>query len=434
MENKICNIAAEQLVLGTILVDYKKFEETNEILNASMFYDEFNSQIYSYMSQLYKENKIIDVVTIYEISGKSININNLTKLSTASVAYKLEEHCDIIKEKSKLRFVRDGLIESLKMLDSGDNIENVLSVQNEIIIKVDSNDKNDGLFTMSDVLASTMDQIDYNFRNKGKLTGLDTGMTDVNKLMNGLQKQDLIFIAARPAMGKTAFVTNICKNAALKPNDDKSMNVIDFFSLEMSKEKLAMRILSCDANIEMEKIKTGDLNEKEFNELYNVCNALALTKMNFCDSFNININFIRRECRKTMRREKRLDLIVIDYLQLMESTGKSDNRQQEVSKMSRQLKLLAKEFNCPVIALSQLSRGPEQRQDHRPMLSDLRDSGSIEQDADVVLFLYRDEYYNPESEKKGIVECIAAKNRNGECKTVELACMLEYQKIANLAR
>lgn len=272
------------------------------------------------------------------------------------------------------------------------------------------------------------DTLEELYRNKGGITGLTTGFLDLDRKTNGLQRTDLILIAARPAMGKTAFSLNLAQNVALKANAS-----VAIFSLEMSKEQLVQRMLSSESHVELNKLKNGSMGEDDWPKLIEAMGVLSKSKVYIDDTPGITIMEMRSKCRR-LKIEKGLDLILIDYLQLMEGDSKIESRQQEISKISRSLKILAKELNCPVIALSQLSRAPELRSDHRPILSDLRESGAIEQDADIVMFLYRDEYYHADSEKKNIGEVIIAKHRHGETGTVELAWLGEFQKFHNLSR
>jgi replicative DNA helicase len=282
---------------------------------------------------------------------------------------------------------------------------------------------------MSKILEKGFNEIERLYKNKGAITGVATGFTELDHKTSGLQRGDMVLIAARPSMGKTAFAVNIAQFAAMHEN-----SVVAVFSLEMSKGQLAQRMLCSEASIDMLKLRTGNLEEDDWVRLAHCAGPLASSKMFIDDTAGISITEMRSKCRR-LKIEHGLDLIVIDYLQLMSGRGKTENRQQEVSEISRSLKALAKEMEAPVIALSQLSRAPEIRADHRPMLSDLRESGSIEQDADVVMFLYRDEYYNKENtDKKNIAEVIIAKQRNGPTGTVELAFIGQYTKFGNLDR
>ena len=271
----------------------------------------------------------------------------------------------------------------------------------------------------------TYDMIESIYSNKSDVTGVTTGFKDLNKKINGLQRTDLILVAARPAMGKTAFALNLVQNAAIKGNASVAV-----FSLEMSKEQLAQRMIAAQSNVELKKMKTGTLNDADWPRIISAMAVMSDAKIFIDDTPGIKINELRSKCRK-LKMEQGLDLVMIDYLQLMESDSKNESRQQEISKISRSLKILAKELDCPVVALSQLSRAPEQRADHRPVLSDLRESGAIEQDADIVMFLYRDEYYHSDSEKKDLAEIIIAKNRHGETGSVELVWMGSIQRFGD---
>ena len=272
------------------------------------------------------------------------------------------------------------------------------------------------------------DKISELAANEGKITGLTTGFLDIDNMLSGLQKSDMIIVAARPSMGKTAFAINIAQNAAVKGNAS-----VLIFSLEMSKEQLGERILAVESRTELGKIKTGALEQKDWDRVGIAIDTLSKASIVIDDTPGISVMEMKNKCRR-LKAEKGLDLIVIDYLQLMEYKGKSDNRQQEISALSRMIKQLAREMDCPVIVLSQLSRGVEARTDKRPMMSDLRESGSIEQDADIVMMLYRDDYYNKESEKYNICEIIIAKHRNGATGTVELTWQPQFTKFSDKAR
>ena len=279
-----------------------------------------------------------------------------------------------------------------------------------------------------DVVLRTLDSIEKAAKQKGNITGLETGFRDLDAKTAGLQKSDLILIAARPAMGKTAFVLNIAEYVALHSN-----STIALFSLEMSKEQLVKRMLAMNSMVDSQKIRTGDLEDDDWDKLVGSVRKIGNSNLVIDDTSGITASELRSKCRK-LKIEQGLDLVIIDYLQLMTGAGKrkSDSRQQEISDISRSLKVMARELNVPVIALSQLSRAVESRPDKRPMLSDLRESGAIEQDADIVMFIYRDEYYNPDSEKKGVAEVIVAKQRSGPTGPVELAWLSQYTKFGNL--
>ena len=278
------------------------------------------------------------------------------------------------------------------------------------------------------VVMNAMDKIEISAKNRGSVTGIPTGFTDLDYRTAGMQPSDLVLIAARPSMGKTAFVLNIAQHVAFKQNLP-----VAIFSLEMSKEQLVNRMFSLESSVDAQKLRTGQLNDQEWERLIESAGVIGRSNLMIDDTPGISISELRSKCRK-MKLEKGLSMIIIDYLQLMSGSGRSDSRQQEISDISRSLKAVARELSVPVLALSQLSRAVEQRPDHRPMLSDLRESGAIEQDADVVMFIYRDDYYNHDTEKKGVSEIIIAKQRNGPIGTVELAWLPEYTKFANLER
>ena len=280
---------------------------------------------------------------------------------------------------------------------------------------------------IQDVLLTNIKLIDAAAQNKDKIVGIPTGFKDIDEKTSGLQRSDLIIVAARPAMGKTAFALNIAQQSAVKAGSS-----VMIFSLEMSKEQLGQRLLAMQARVEIQKLKQGDLDRKDWDRITMALDELNNTKIVIDDTPGISIMEMRNKCRR-LKAEQGLDLVVVDYLQLMSLQGKTDNRQQEISTISRNLKLLAREIECPVIVLSQLSRAPEQRQDHRPVLSDLRESGSIEQDADIVIFLYRDDYYNENTDKPGVCEVNIAKHRSGPTDKVELTWVSRYTKFSDKA-
>ena len=357
-------------------------------------------------------------------------ISYITSLSTiVPTTSNVKYYADIVKEKSVLRKLIKASNEIINLGYSGaTKIEDVLEQAEKSIFDISQEKTSDDFKSINLVLMDAYDMIEKLYTNKSDVTGITTGFKDLNKKINGLQRTDLILIAARPAMGKTAFSLNLVQNAALK--GDASVAV---FSLEMSKEQLVQRMLSSQSSVELKKIKTGTLNDNDWPRIIDAMAVLSDAKIHIDDTPGIKISELRSKCRK-LKIEKGLDLVLIDYLQLMEGEGNNESRQQEISKISRSLKILAKELNCPVVALSQLSRAPEQRADHRPMLSDLRESGAIEQDADIVMFLYRDEYYHADSESKNIGEVIIAKNRHGETGSVELVWLGEVQRFGDKLR
>lgn len=430
------SVEAEQSVLGSILLDKEAIISVSETLVADDFYKEAHKVIYESMLKLYNNQSEIDLITLADELRDQGYLNDigglpyLTSLSTiVPTTSNIKYYVNIVKDKSVVRqlisaandIINSGYDGSLKIGDVLENAEKkIFDISQERI--------NNDFQQINQVLKDTYDMIEKLYTEKNEVTGLTTGFRDLNKKINGFQKSDLLLVAARPAMGKTAFALNLVQNASLK--GDASVAV---FSLEMSKEQLVQRMLSAQSNVELKKIKTGKLGANDWPRIIEAMAVLSEAKIHIDDTPGIKISELRSKCRK-LKIEKGLDLVLIDYLQLMEGEGNNESRQQEIAKISRSLKILAKELNCPVVALSQLSRAPEQRADHRPMLSDLRESGSIEQDADIVMFLYRDEYYNPDTERKNIGEVIVSKNRHGETGTVELVWFGEVQKFADKIR
>lgn len=382
---------------------------------------------------LNNKNEPIDMVTLTDELRKRGYLDDiggvtyLTSLSTiVPTTSNVKYYADIVKEKSVLRQLIKASNDIINLgYGSGESAENVLDFAEKKIFDISQERTNDDFKPINQVLMDTYDMIESIYSNKSDVTGVTTGFKDLNKKINGLQRTDLILVAARPAMGKTAFALNLVQNAAIKGNASVAV-----FSLEMSKEQLAQRMIAAQSNVELKKMKTGTLNDADWPRIISAMAVMSDAKIFIDDTPGIKINELRSKCRK-LKMEQGLDLVMIDYLQLMESDSKNESRQQEISKISRSLKILAKELDCPVVALSQLSRAPEQRADHRPVLSDLRESGAIEQDADIVMFLYRDEYYHSDSEKKDLAEVIIAKNRHGETGSVELVWMGSIQRFGD---
>lgn len=430
------SVESEQSILGSIILDKDAIITVAEIINSSDFYKEAHKIIYESMLKLNSNNEPIDLITLIEELRKEGHLDSiggisyLTSLSTiVPTTSNVKYYANIVKEKSVKRKLIKASNEIINLgYDASADVQEILDKAEKNIFDISQEKSGDDIQPINLVLQDTFDMIEMLCTQKNDVTGITTGFTDLNKKINGLQRTDLILLAARPAMGKTAFSLNLVQNAALK--GDASVAV---FSLEMSKEQLVQRILSSQSNVELSKIKTGTLGESDWPRIIDAMALLSEANIFIDDTPGIKISEIRSKCRK-LKIEKGLDLIMIDYLQLMEGEGKNENRQQEIAKISRSLKILAKELDCPVIALSQLSRSPELRKDHRPILSDLRESGSIEQDADIVMFLYRDEYYHEDSEKKNIGEIIVAKNRHGETGSVELVWFGQVQKFADKVR
>ena len=430
------SVESEQSILGSILLDKDAIITVSETIRPSDFYKEAHKIIYECMLKLSNKNEPIDLITLTEELKKQGHLDDvggisyITSLSTiVPTTSNVKYYADIVKEKSVLRQLIKASNDIINLgYENSVKVEEVLERAEKRIFDISQEKASDDFKSINEVLVDAYDMIEKLYTNKSDVTGITTGFKDLNKKINGLQRTDLILIAARPAMGKTAFSLNLVQNAALK--GDASVAV---FSLEMSKDKLVQRMLAAQSHVELKKIKTGTLDENDWPRIIDAMAVLSNASIHIDDTPGIKISELRSKCRK-LKIEKGLDLILIDYLQLMEGEGNNESRQQEIAKISRSLKIIAKELNCPVVALSQLSRAPEQRADHRPMLSDLRESGSIEQDADIVMFLYRDEYYHPDSESKNIGEVLIAKNRHGETGSVELVWLGEVQKFADKAR
>lgn len=430
------SVESEQSILGSILLDKDAIITVSETIRPSDFYKEAHKIIYECMLKLSNKNEPIDLITLTEELKKQGHLDDvggisyITSLSTiVPTTSNVKYYADIVKEKSVLRQLIKASNDIINLgYENSVKVEEVLERAEKRIFDISQEKASDDFKSINEVLVDAYDMIEKLYTNKSDVTGITTGFKDLNKKINGLQRTDLILIAARPAMGKTAFSLNLVQNAALK--GDASVAV---FSLEMSKDQLVHRMLAAQSHVELKKIKTGTLDENDWPRIIDAMAVLSNASIHIDDTPGIKISELRSKCRK-LKIEKGLDLILIDYLQLMEGEGNNESRQQEIAKISRSLKIIAKELNCPVVALSQLSRAPEQRADHRPMLSDLRESGSIEQDADIVMFLYRDEYYHPDSESKNIGEVLIAKNRHGETGSVELVWLGEVQKFADKAR
>ena len=425
------SIEAEKSVLGSVLQSKEALFEVLEILEPEDFYSEHHKEVFEAVRELNRRSEPVDILTVSEelkkrntlamVGGRAFVASLPTEAPSTANA---ESYAHIIKEKAILRSLiqasADILDRSYK--DKTDSQE-VLSFAEQEIFNIARAKQKKDYTSLYDVMMENISQIDAMASTEGKLIGLTTGFVDLDEKTAGLQKSNLIIIAARPAMGKTAFVLNLAQNAALKA-DAKVL----IFSLEMSKEELGMRMLSSDTCIDLAKLKTGDLNRGEWEDLYIGIDRLTKAGIYIDDTPGISLMEMKNKCRR-LKAEKGLDLVIVDYLQLMEA--KAESRQQEISKLSRSLKILAKEMDCPVIVLSQLSRAVEQRIEKKPQLSDLRESGAIEQDADLVMFLYRDEYYNPDTDKPNTCEVLLAKHRGGSTGTVELAWLGKYTKFAD---
>ena len=429
------DIEAEQAVLGSMLTDQDAVVDAIEVLKPEDFYREDNKFIYEAMQNLYSRGEPIDIITVkseltsmqkFEATG---GIEYLAILpDKVPLVSNANKYIKIVEEKSILRkLIKTATdIEGLGYAQNED-VDNIMDQAEKKIFDIMQDKSQKGYTPIKDVLIETFTELEKLYNQKEAITGIPTGFSDLDYKTAGLHNSDLILVAARPAMGKSAFALNIATNAAIN-----AKTPVVIFNLEMSKSQLVNRMLCSEAMVDSNKIRTGKIDEEDWMKLATALGPLSEAPIYIDDTPGISIAEIRAKCRK-LKLEKNIGLVVIDYLQLIQGSGKKNaSREQEISEISRSLKILAKELDVPVIALSQLSRAAEARQDHRPMLSDLRESGAIEQDADIVMFLYRDDYYNQDSEKKNIAEVILAKHRAGSTGTIELLWMGSYTKFANL--
>ncbi|MGN1327391.1 MAG: replicative DNA helicase [Clostridia bacterium] len=428
------DIEAEQAVIGSMLTDQDAVISATEKLKPEDFYREDNKLIYSAILNIYNRAEPIDIITLKaELSsmGKLEAVGGLEYIvelpekvpTTANV----DRYIKIVEDKAMLRRLIKTANEILSMgYDQTEDVEAVMDNAEKKIFDVMQRKNQKGYTSIKDILVESFTQLEELYNQKQHITGVPTGFTDLDRMTAGFHGSEFILIAARPAMGKSAFALNIGTYAATRANVP-----VAIFSLEMSKEQMGNRILCSEALVDSNHVRTGELNDKELSQLAETSGVLSQAQIYIDDTPGISIMEIRARCRK-LKMEKNIGLVVIDYLQLIQGSGKASGREQEIAEISRSLKILAKELNVPVIALSQLSRAVEARPDHRPMLSDLRESGSIEQDADVVMFLYRDDYYNEDSPEKNVAEVIIAKQRAGSTGSIKLAWVGEYTKFANL--
>ena len=431
------DLEAEQAIIGSMLTDRDAVISAIEILKEEDFYREDNKAIYTAILNLYNRAEPIDIITVkseLESMGKFEQVGGLEylaelpeKVPTTANAMK---YIKIVEEKSTLRRLIKTANEIIELgYSPTEDVEDIMEGAEKKIFNIMQEKNQKGYAPIKDVLVESFTKLEELYNRKQLITGVPSGFTELDYRTAGFHGSELILIAARPAMGKTAFALNIATNAAVKANVPVAV-----FSLEMSKEQLVNRILCSESMVDSNKVRTGKLEEDDWTKLAGAIGPLSEAEIFIDDTPGINITEIRAKCRK-LKLEKNIGMVVIDYLQLIQGSNKrGGSREQEISEISRSLKILAKELDVPVIALSQLSRAAEQRPDHRPMLSDLRESGAIEQDADIVMFLYRDDYYNQDSEKKDIAEIIIAKHRGGSTGTVELLWLGSYTKFVNLER
>ncbi|MBP1932313.1 replicative DNA helicase [Ammoniphilus resinae] len=428
------NIEAEQAVLGAIFLEQEAIVTTSEILRPEDFYRGTHQRIFQAMLELSEKSEPVDLVTVTALleSKKQLDeiggVSYLTDLANAvPTAANVEYYCRIIEEKAILRqLIRTATKIVTDGYNQSDELQFMLSDAERNIMQISQKRSSGGFQHIKDVLMDAYERIETLSTKKGDITGIPTGYPDLDKMTSGLHGSELIILAARPAVGKTAFALNVAQNVAARAGE-----TVAIFSLEMGAAQLVMRMICAEGNIDAGKMRTGYLEEDDWRKLTMAIGNLSKAPVFIDDTPGVTINDIRSKCRRLKAEQGNVGLVLIDYLQLISGRG-SDNRQQEISEISRSLKLLARELNCTVIALSQLSRAVEQRQDKRPMLSDIRESGAIEQDADIVAFLYREDYYDQETEEKNVIEVIIGKQRSGPTGTVKLAFLKEYNKFVSL--
>ena len=428
------SVEAEQSVIGSMIMDREAIVVASELITGEDFYNRQYGILFETMVELNDAGSPVDLVTLQnklkekdvppEVSSLEFVRDLITAVPTSA---NIKYYANIVAEKATLRRLIRLNEEIANTCYAGkESLEYILEDTEKRVFQLVQKRTTDDFVPVRQIVMNAMDKIETAAKNKGSVTGIPTGFIDLDYRTAGMQPSDLILVAARPSMGKTAFELNLAQYMAFKKN-----LTVALFSLEMSKEQLVNRMFSLESNVDAQKLRTGQLNDEEWERLIESAGTIGKSKLIIDDTPGISIAELRSKCRK-YKLEHDLSIIMIDYLQLMSGSGRTESRQQEISDISRSLKALARELSVPVVALSQLSRAVEQRPDHRPMLSDLRESGAIEQDADVVMFLYRDDYYNHDSPDKGVSEVIIAKQRNGPIGTVNLAWLPQYTKFANL--
>lgn len=432
------NVEAEQSVLGAMLISRDAIDKAGEILTEEDFYRQDDRIIFSAIMDLHGRNEAVDLVTVTEELRKMGKLEAIggtaaiTALSNAvPTAANVVYHAKIVEEKSLRRQLIEAATDvAASGYEEEENIAQTIDKAEQKILAVANRKHSGGMVKIKDIVKAAMGRIEELYDSKDAYTGLPTGFTDFDRMTSGLQPSDLIIVAARPSMGKSSLVLNIAEHVAIKGHKS-----VAFFSLEMSKEQLVQRMLCSGADIDASRLRIGQLQDSEWPKLVKAADELSESKIMMDDTPGITALEMRSKCRR-WKNENGLDLIIVDYLQLMQGSSRraSDNRQQEMSEISRSLKGLARELNVPLIALSQLSRSVESRTSKRPMLSDLRESGALEQDADIVCFIYRDDYYNPDTDQKNIAELIVAKHRNGPVGTVQLFFKKDTTRFADLTK
>lgn len=434
------NIEAEQSVLGAMLIEKEAISKVSEVLKVQDFYREANRLIFQAILDLFNRNEGVDLITVTEELRRENKLEGaggiayITSLANAMpTAANVHYHAKIVEEKALLRNLINVSTQIAGMgYDGAEDAAQILDKAEKMMLEVANRRMGRDFTPIKEILFSAFSKIEQLYATKGGITGIATGFKDFDRLTAGLQPSDLILIAARPSMGKTAFVLNIAQHVAIREKQS-----VAFFSLEMSKEQLVQRMLCAEAGIDAQRLRIGELEDNDWKKMVSAADRLSSAGIFIDDTPGITVMEMRSKARR-LKVEHDLKLIIVDYLQLMQgsssNSSRSENRQQEISEISRSLKALARELHVPVVALSQLSRGVESRQVKRPMLSDLRESGSLEQDADIVSFLYREDYYNPETEKKNITEVIIAKHRNGPVDTVQLFFHKAFTKFSDLTQ
>ena len=428
------SLEAEQSVIGSMIVDKDAILTASEILHKDDFYHQQYGVLFEAIVELYNDRQPVDLVTLQnklkekDVPPEVASLEYIGDLVAAvPLTVNVEAYANIVKDKALLRqIIRVNQELENECYAGKEDVGSILEKTEKVVFDLVQNRGVSDYVPIKEVVMNAINKIEQASRQKGSVTGIPTGFLDLDYQTAGLQPSDLVLIAARPSMGKTAFVLNIAQYIAFHENLCAAI-----FSLEMSKEQLVNRLFSLESRVDAQKLRTGNLQESEWEKLIEGAGIIGNSKLIIDDTPGISISELRSKCRK-YKLEHDLKIVIIDYLQLMTGSGRSESRQQEISEISRSLKALARELNVPVVALSQLSRAVEQRPDHRPMLSDLRESGAIEQDADVVMFIYRDDYYNKDTELKNISEIIVAKQRNGPIGTIQLAWLPEYTKFGNL--
>lgn len=427
------NAGAERAVIGSMIMDEEAIVKASELINGDDFYQHQYGILFDVMVELSNAGTPVDLVTLQEalksrdVPAELYSIEFISELfNSVPTSANVRHYAQVVADKAALRRMikANEEIANLCYLDK-EPVDIIMETTEKRIFELLQKKSSEEFTPVSEVVLTVINKIEAAAKNKGNVTGISTGFYDLDYKTSGLQPSDLVLIAARPSMGKTAFVLNLAQSVAVK-----SQITTAIFSLEMSKDQLINRVLSMESKVDSQSMRTGNLGAADWEKLIESAGVISNAPLIIDDTPGISITELRSKCRK-MKLENNLGLVIIDYLQLMSGGGRNESRQQEISDISRSLKALAREINAPVIALSQLSRACETRPDHRPMLSDLRESGAIEQDADVVMFIYRDDYYNKDTDKKNISEIIIAKQRNGPIGTVELVWLPNYTKFAN---